>query len=298
MNQKTKLKSILLSPYRSVGDTIAEAKLATLWFDKAFFDTADHIVDLFYDNLINEEIISAKDKANLTDIWTPAKNVLPHDYKFSIEGPFINHKRYAPDIFEGALDFHVTRMNKPLDKWNDFDGHYGYGAAAATVETVRLWTTINQEFDCSLIPRDIEKYSLEKTVDKRNNEKGFATFKEIGSLYVPDFTKISWANILKLKINPGLDELKEVISHLDSQNANDENLLNEFKAIERETSLCFVEENRQYTGDVVVKSLLTNIPGLPVNPFGIADGLSSISHTKQMNEKYSWLMFLLDLKNA
>ena len=70
----------------------------------------------------------------------------------------------------------------------------------------------------------------------------------------------------------------------------------ELVRIEDETIDDIIEKFRPNTTRVFIEALLSNLPGLPINPIGVFTGTRDVAAEKKKAEKLNWFYVLRDLR--
>lgn len=127
------------------------AKLATLWFDRIYFDPIrTDLVDRHYDALFSYEELDSAARAALTDVWRPASEIAPRLFGSRAilrrdENWMRRDEQYSPG-WDAVIAHHERRLG--VEKLEGQDLYYGDGDAKSAVNNVALWFELNSRSMC------------------------------------------------------------------------------------------------------------------------------------------------------
>lgn len=272
-------------------------KLALLWFDELILQVPDQsLIEKAVDYFTKTERCSQKTVDEFFQCLVPISTHI-NNYKF-LSTPY---ESSMPEIIDVSI--HVTKeeTKKYAPLISDDDPGYIHEvawASAGLIESVNLWTELNERFPCAFLAIDREQRVIDEVFFPKK-EYEYRTFAEIITSQIPDFSQFTWERILDLRHHQYFENFRAKVAEI-HHHLSDGQVV---KEVVDEIILADLQEMvrrfRPNVGGSFLKALGSNLP-LPtiINP--ISAGLSAYETYRAIDtsKRYGWLYFLLDNKPA
>jgi len=290
-------------------------KLCYLWYDEVLFETIGQYEEsAFFGRLLGGESNARKTIKELTDTILPLSRRVSADLigkRFRIPpegyprwGP--RHENYTYPDPENAEQYahncllHAIEAECGVPKLNDgYAIEQAEGRARVAVKAVELWERINAEVECMLQAGDDEKLAMMAARQFSAASDEAPTPFSLFSVVVPSLSAVPWQQVVRLRRQTGFSSLREKIAEgvrlagTDLQSAKQF-----FDKLEEETVNRVIEMGRPKVLKVAIESIIANLPGLAINPYGVYVGIRDTVSAIRKRKDFSWLYLLRDVRSA
>jgi hypothetical protein len=277
-------------------------KLAHIWFDELFIqEFAPALRDeLFLSPALEKKEISLSVADELRKIWKVVACEIPEG-----AGAFVVAKDANEKLFLDAAWRVVMNETAHLDDRDDRPVGGGMmrppairaDIIANLIGSLATWWTLNSMDSCGIVPEPKEQKVVDATLRVTQNNQ-FGTFSRFVEQRIPDLNSLSWERVLELRHHPKLADFRKKLDtlqkELDGKDASAAaQLLQELELKDlREFAMLCKPQRRE----CILRGLASNVPlPIPVNPASIVLSGMEIKRTYQLDKRFGWLYFGLDL---
>jgi hypothetical protein len=274
------------------------AKLVTLWFDETILQVprAD-MVESVIGHLRDKNKFSGETADALLQSWQPIKLHVPN-------WTYIHGDVWSKSDAELAKKT-IAAVEKHLEIDAADKGTYGEFREVALgashyLDLIDLWTRLNTAAPCALTPDGLGEAVLGAVLEGQKEDDSYQSFSKIVDLPIPDLSLLTWDKVIELRRDRYFENFRKKVSELHAgiaaaDRAQVADLISEMRVQEMER---IVRARRPAVGKAIVKGLLDNIPGLPVNPFSIGSAAKTIYDQIKGGRESGWLYFLFRLEDV
>lgn len=291
-------------------------KLCYLWYDEVLFETIGTYDEArFFECLVGDENNATKTIKELTDIILPLSSRVSRD----LIGDVLeseprgyprwcskDYKNYTYPDPENAEQYAHNRLLQSIEAEhgvahfeNVYDIEQAEGRARVAVDAVQLWERVNAEVPCMLQANKDEKLAMTAAQQFSSGMSQSPTPFSLFEIAIPSLFTVSWREIVRFRCDGGLNSLRRKIGDAVQQASTDLNAAKKlFDELEKNAIDNIVEKGRPKVKKVAIESILANIPGMAVNPFGIFFSVRDILSVTKKRKDLGWFYLLRDIKNA
>lgn len=288
-------------------------KFCFLWYEEVLYESLGR-VDVT--NLVEEfKLLNKKEFDILTDVIVPLEKKVPEDIiypngKFDFKGfPRWGkeHQNYTYPEPKDAFEYTHNKLLKIVQKkWGitkpaGIDVEHMEGAARAAYNAVCMWERINPYIPCILESTYMEKEAMIAISEYKSDSLNSLRPIEIFEMIIPELKKLSWEQVIRLKKESKINNLKDAMIRLtiNSRAETIQELKKEFDSLAAQLLDQIFEGSRPRTKKVAFESILSNLPGIPyVNPFSFYFGVRDIILENKKQKNVGWIYSLRDLKKT
>jgi hypothetical protein len=290
-------------------------KLCFLWYDEVLIETIGAYDERrFFEGLLGAERTQAKLAHALSDVIVPLDRRVSQDVIGDLmtrSGPGYprwgkDYENYTyPDPENGAQYAHNMLLEhlateRGLARFNDgYDVQMAEGAAGSAVDAVLLWERVNAEMPCVLQTNACERIALTSAqAFSAGSDVSSGPFK-LFNAEIPSLRHVSWSQIVAFRKDGSLRSLREKFSSsFEAAGGDAEQTAVLFDQSEQDALDAIVDGSRTNTKQVVIESIVANVPGLPVNPVSVMLGLRDAVRSYKKNSHHGWLYLLRDIRKS
>jgi len=274
------------------------AKLATLWFDKIYFDPfrAD-LTDRRYESLFPAADMCREDRAILTDIWRPISDIAPHLCLIGARALRAPNWVHEDESFERGWEAVMANYERQVgaERHEDPGFIYADGAALSAVDNISMWSELNSRSPCVMRPSKDEQIAAAAIFAGGSVNNPYGIFESIGAVDLPNLKNVSWSRLAELKkrgdffapLREKISEVYTLTAHGDISAAKDA-LLERIDLAEDE----LLEGARPRP----VRTLIENVVTTLVSPIGLLKSCADTANEIERQDCFAWFYVLRDLK--
>jgi len=285
-------------------------KLCVLWYDEVLIQTIGQTEDHFYEGLVAQEPDARATIKRLSDVIVPLKKRVDHDlidrdlrdpHGYPRWGAMHEHYDY-PDP-QTAEQYAHNRLLRSIEEECGVPRLEGWaveqaeGRARVATDAVQLWAKVNAEVPCTLQANKDEKLAMGAAHE-------FATKVALSPLLlfetvVPSLSSVPWREIVTIQRDGRLTSLRNKIREALQAGSQDLNAaVAQFKELEASATEAAIENGRPRVKKIAIESALSNIPGLPVNPYSIFAAIRDTAAAQQRSNELGWFYMLRDIRRS
>jgi hypothetical protein len=290
-------------------------KLCLLWYDEILVETVgEYNADMFIDGLAGTNPVSRAVTHSLSDVIRP----LDRQLQDHIAGDLLaqvgrgyprwgaNQENYTypePETSEQYAHNHVLGLIAQEHGVRQFEDRYDIehaeGRARVAVDAVKLWDGVNAEIPCMLQANRDEKAAMMACNQFASCSNIQTTPFQLFETTVPSLERVPWDEIVQIRKNGGLEALRERIAHSVARAGSDVEAAKKlFDGLEQSAMDAIVEKGQPRVKRVAIESILSNVPGLPVNPFSLFFGIRDTAAELKKHREHGWLYLLREIRAA
>jgi hypothetical protein len=286
-------------------------KLCYLWYDEVLFETIGEFDDhRFFSRLlgdcpeniqneVTDVLIPLSRRVNLVDTDTP------DDMHRGYPRWGSNQENYDFPEPENTTQFAHNAVLRRLEAESGVDRFRGIvvqhaeGRARVAVDAVGLWERVNAALPCVLQASAHEKVAMLAAQEYGNQSGPPANAFGLFDTVVPSLRSMTWTEVGELRQRGGFGGLRQKIQEaFEVATGDPQKARAVFQGFEDATTNEIVERFRPSVRNVTVEAILTNLPGLPLNPFGFFTGGRDIAEEVTKRNKLDWFYLLRDMRGS
>lgn len=290
------------------GDLLgAPGKLAHIWFDRV---VVQEVFPGFTEEVILAPAVEDRELRptiadELRKIWKPMQIKVRQ-----VSGPFVGPESQDEALFFDATCKAVMTATSHIDDREEFfrEGPFGRGGhihtptmranlISNTLASLAGWWSISAQEPCGLIPTPIERQAVDLMAAATPAQEQFPLFSRLVEQRLPDVDSLSWDRIFELRNHSLLEafraKLASVAELADQDEAAAAELLTEIELHDLREIARLSKPNPLKT---ILRVLVSNIP-LPIfiNPVSLFFDGKDLKRDFDLNRRFGWLYFMLDL---
>ena len=277
----------------------SRGKLATLWFEQLVLQVpSEELLTKCISSLRDQGGFSNETADMLFQIWKPVHEFIP-SWTFLSPDSWTNSDPTVSGALIEAIQQDV-RKHYPESAGTYAEAREVALGGAGYLDVIEIWTKLNLSTPCTFVANASGEAILRAVIPTPPDNEEFQTFSRIATIPIPDFSKLSWDQVLELRndryfqnFRSALAALRERIAVADDQQVAE--IVTELRSKEMER---IVRDSEPAVGTAVIKGILGNLPGLPVNPVSMWSSASEIWDNLQRGRMSGWLYFLLKMENV
>jgi hypothetical protein len=307
----------LVSSFTSINDQFQEdhLKLCFLWYDEVLFETiGTYDEKRFFERLVKNEADTAKTIRSLTDVIVPLGARVAVDLTddlVTLKGHTYprwgkQHENYTYPEPENAEEFAHNRLLEHIaqehgvSRFNDgWEIEQAEGRARVATDAILLWERVNAELPCMLQTNSDEKLAMTAAQQFSDGLTLPGTPFSLFEATIPSLAQVSWTEVVRLRKQGSLELLRQKIGQAVESAGTDLELAKSlFNKAETQAIEAIVDTNRPRVKRIAIESILSNLPGLPINPFSVLFGLRDTAKSYTRNKDFGWLYLLRDIRRS
>lgn len=290
-------------------------KLCFLWYEEVLFETIGRYDERrFFERLLEGE----KNKKGIAHVLSDVIIPLGERVSKDITGDVLsraghgyprwgdNYENYTYPEPENGEQFahnqlleHIASEHGVQHFEDGYDIEQAEGRARVATDAVLLWERVNNELPCMLQTNGDEKIAMLSAQQFSSGMTITSTPFCLFSAEVPSLDNVSWEQVVHLRKNGHLKSLRDKIGQsFNNANGNLDKARVLFDKSESEAIESIIEGEKPNTKRVAIESILSNIPGLPINPFSLFFGLRDTAKSYTKSNDHGWLYLLRDIRKS
>jgi hypothetical protein len=282
-----------------------------LWFDVILLESiGQYDKNRFIDSLIEHDPINRENHMIISDVVKTIDDVDKALAEVRRNEMLVGYPRWGKeyenytypepkDPYEYAHNKLLAYIEKEkgVARFDGYDIEQAEGRARVAVDAVRLWDRVNRALPCILQAGTDEKLALQAAQAFGRSDVGITSEFGLFSVLVPSLEHVPWNSVVELKKSGSFSSLRRKIADVfKDAHGNFAQAQISFQRLEQETMSDIIERYRPRFATVALEALFSNLPGLPVNPFGLYTGAKSTLTEWQKRRNLSWFYVLRDLR--
>lgn len=290
-------------------------KLCFLWYDEIVLETIGQYDEArFINGLLQREAVDRAVTHSMTDVIRPlnpglqravagdlyaqASRGYPRWGKEAENYTYPNPETPAEFAHNKMLEL-IANEHGVSRFYDGYDIQQAEGRARIAVDAVTLWEGVNTELPCMLQASGDEQAAMVAARQFTSEAAVQEATLRLFEVAVPSLRDVTWRETVAFRKSGSLKSLRHTLSSsIEQSGADIEKASALLQRSEQEMLEAMLEVSRPRLKRVAFEAILSNIPGLAVNPFSLFFGARDTAHHYKRQKDAAWFYLLRDIRAA